>query len=45
MKYRIIYWFGSITTECVITAKDAEEAEKKFREMKGDKTIIEIKEA
>lgn len=44
-KYRILYWFGSMVTEFVVKADNAEEAEKKFRETKGNKTIVEIKES
>jgi hypothetical protein len=42
MKYRIIYWLGSMTTEYVVKANNEEEAVKKFKEVKGDKNIIEI---
>ena len=43
-KYRILYWLGSIKTEHVVKASNKEEAEKKFREVKGDKNIIGIEE-
>lgn len=42
MKYRILYWLGSMTTEYVVKANNEEEAVKKFKEVKGDKNIIEI---
>lgn len=42
--YRIIYWLGSIRTECIVKASNTEEAKKKFRETKGDRTIIDIEE-
>ena len=43
-RYRILYWFGSIHTVYVVEANNKEEAEKKFREIKGDRNIIDIKE-
>ena len=43
-KYRILYWLGSMKTEYIVKANDKEEAEKKFREIKGDKNIIDIEE-
>ena len=43
-KYRILYWLGSMKTEYVVKAKNKEEAKKKFREIKGDKNIIDIEE-
>ena len=43
-KYRIVYWFGSIKTDCIVTANCTEEAKKNFIELKGDKKIIEIEE-
>ena len=43
-KYRILYWLGSMKTDCIVKADSAEEAEKKFKEIKGDKNIIDIEE-
>jgi hypothetical protein len=44
-KYRILYWMGSITTDWCVSANSAEEAEKKFREIKGEeKEIVKIVE-
>lgn len=43
-KYRILYWLGSMQTEYIVKADSTEEAEKKFREIKGDKNIIDIEE-
>lgn len=43
-KYRILYWLGSMKTEYVVKANSTEEAKKKFREIKGDKNIIDIEE-
>lgn len=44
-KYRILYWMGSITTDWCVSANSAEEAEKKFREIKGEeKEIVRIEE-
>ena len=43
-KYRILYWLGSMKTEYVVKADNKEEAEQKFREIKGNKNIIDIEE-
>lgn len=43
-KYRILYWLGSMKTDYIVKADSTEEAEKKFREIKGDKNIIDIEE-
>lgn len=43
-KYRILYWLGSMKTDYVVKASNKEEAEKKFKEIKGDKNIVEIEE-
>ena len=43
-RYRILYWFGSIHTVYVLEANNKEEAEKKFREINGKRSIIDIKE-
>lgn len=43
-KYRILYWSGSMRTEYIVKANNEEEAEKKFREIKGDRNIIDIEE-
>lgn len=43
-KYRILYWLGSMKTEYVVKASNKEDAEKKFREIKGDKNIIDIED-
>ena len=42
--YQIVYWFGSITTEQIVKAETAQEAEAKFRETKGDRCIVSIRE-
>ena len=42
-RFRIIYWFGSITTERYITAVNEEEARKKFAEW-SDKKIVSNEE-
>ena len=42
--YRIFYWLGSMTTEHYVKADSAEEAEKKFKALKGEKDIINIEE-
>lgn len=44
-KYRIIYWFNSCTTECYVRANNEREALEKFREMKGEKRIINIEKS
>lgn len=41
--FQIIYWFGSITTEKFIRAKDEADARKKFAEF-TDKKIVSIRE-
>lgn len=41
--FRIIYWFGSITTEKYIRATDEADARKKFAEF-TDKKIVSIEE-
>lgn len=41
-KYRIVYWFNSCTTECYIKADNKNEALEKFKELKGEKRIINI---
>ena len=41
-KYRIVYWFGSCITEWYVKANDEQEALKKFKELKGEKEIINI---
>lgn len=43
-KYRILYWLGSMKTNYIVKADNKEEAEKKFREIKGDKNITDIEE-
>lgn len=43
-KYRIVYWFNACTTECYIVTNSKENALKRFREIKGNKTIISIEE-
>lgn len=43
-KYRFVYWFGSITTECYINANSQEEAIELFKEKKGDMHIVNIEE-
>lgn len=35
-QYRIIYWLGSIQTEWITKAKDADEAVEKFVREKGE---------
>lgn len=42
--YRFYYWFGSITTECYIKATNEQSAKEKFKELKGDRTVISIEE-
>ena len=42
-RFRIIYWFSSITTERYITAANEEDARRKFAEW-SDKKIISIEE-
>lgn len=44
-KWRIIYWFGSITTEVFIEADSKEDATAEFEKRKGKDTIINIEEA
>lgn len=44
MKYRIVYWLGSMKTECYITAESEEDAVKKFKERKGEMTILKVEE-
>ena len=45
-KYRILYWLGSMKTDYIVKADNTEEAEKKFREIKGNNAnIISIEEA
>ena len=41
--FRIIYWFGSITTERYIRAADEADARKKFAEF-TDKKIVSVEE-
>jgi len=33
-----------MTTECFVRADNAEEAEKKFKELKGERNIVKIEE-
>lgn len=42
MKYRIVYYFGSIATDFIVNANSGEEAIKKFEARKGNKQIIRI---
>lgn len=43
-KYRILYWLGSMKTEYIVKASNKQEAEKKFKETKGNKNIVDIEE-
>lgn len=43
-RYRVVYWFNSVKTDCFIMAYSMEEAEKKFVKSKGDRKIIRIEE-
>lgn len=42
--YRFVYWFNSCTTEWYVKAGSKEEAVEKFRDLKGNSTIINIEE-
>lgn len=42
VKYRIMYWFNSVITDCYIRANSEAEAIKKFHEQKGMKNIVSI---
>lgn len=42
--YRILYWLGSMKTEYVVEANSIEDAEKKFRKIKGNRNIIDVDE-
>ena len=45
-KYRIVYQLNSITTEWYVRADNEKDAEKKFRDLKGNNVkIINIEEA
>lgn len=39
-KYRILYWLGSMKTDYIVKANNKEEAEKKFKEIKGNNANI-----
>lgn len=43
-RYRILYWLCSVKTEYIVKASNKEEAEKKFRKVKGDMRIINTEE-
>ena len=44
-KFRIVYWFGSCMTEHYVKAENEQKALEKFKELKGEKTIVNIEEA
>lgn len=45
-KYRIMYWLGSVATDCYIKANSKQDALMAFKRRKGrDKDIIKIEEA
>lgn len=41
-KFRFVYWFNSCITECYVRADDEQKALEKFKELKGEKRIINI---
>lgn len=43
-RFRIVYWFNSITTERYVSAKNEEDARAKFKATVGDKEIAFIEE-
>ena len=43
-KFRFVYWFGSCITEWYVKADSEEKAIEKFKEIKGDKRIVNIEE-
>lgn len=42
MKYRVIYWVGSMVTEWVVAAKTERDAIAKFRAEKGDAAVLKV---
>ena len=40
--FRFLYWFGSITTERYIRARDEAEARAKFSELTNGKKVISV---
>ena len=41
-KFRIVYWFNSCITECYVKADNEQNALGKFKELKGEKRIVNI---
>ena len=42
--FRIVYWFGSVTTERYIKAHNKDEAIAKFAELSNEKKVVKIEE-
>lgn len=40
--FRIVYWFNSCITECYVRADNEQMALEKFKELKGEKKIVDI---
>lgn len=43
-RFRIVYWFNSVTTERYVAANNEADARKKFAEVAGDKQIVSVEE-